>query len=196
MVIRVFRTYKGIIDQGISGSIQIVEAVDVKEGEIPPPPDQRKRYRKINFVAQDQSVDTLTIPAKAQGITENGTPREMALFEDLVSDEGRLEIWLQCNEQQQYYGVAQADLYIREADSYFWANFLKGFLGIWFQMVIVTAFAVMFSTFLNGSVAMLATVGAIILGYFANFVRGIMTAMLRVVGPPNRWCGLFDSRTC
>ena len=107
----------------------------------------------------------------------------MLLFEDIVSKDGSLEIWIQCAERQQYYGVAQADVYIRQADSYFWANFLKGFLGIWFQMVIVTSFAVMFSTFLNGSVAMLATVAAIVMGYFANFVRGMLYGEVEGGGP-------------
>lgn len=183
MVIRVFRTYKGVIDQGIRGSIQVVQAVDQEEGQPPLPVDQRNRYKKINFVAQDQSVDRLTIPFKAEGTTSTGTNREMLLFEDLVSEDGKLEIWLQCAERQQYYGVAQADVYIRQADAMFSANFVKGFLGIWFQMIIVTSFAVMFSTFLNGSVAMLATVGAIVLGYFANFVRDMFNQQVEGGGP-------------
>lgn len=183
MVIRVFRTYKGTIDQGIRGSLQVVQAVDTKEGELPLPPDQRNRFKRINFVAQDQSVDRLTIPFKSEGTTATGTNREMLLFEDLVSEDGRLEIWLQCAERQQYYGVAQADVYVRQADGLFWANFVKGFLGIWFQMIIVTAFAVMFSTFLNGSVAMLATIAAIILGYFANFVRDMFNGSVEGGGP-------------
>ena len=183
MVIRVFRTYKGVIDQGIRGSLQVVQAVETEEGERPRPIDQRNRFKKINFVAQDQSVDRLTIPFKAEGTTATGQTREMLLFEDLVSEEGKLEIWIQCAERQQYYGVAQADVYIRDADASFPANFLKGFLGIWFQMVIVTAFAVMFSTILNGPVAMLATVGAIVLGYFANFVRGMFYHEVEGGGP-------------
>lgn len=183
MVIRVFRTYKGVVDQGIRGSLQIVAPDEAKDGERPRPIDQRYRFKKINFVAQDQSVDRLTIPFKTEGTTPTGETRELLLFEDLVSEDGTLEIWLQCSERQQYYGVAQADVYIRDADASFAANFLKGFLGIWFQMVIVTSFAVMFSTFLNGPVAMLATVGGIVLGYFANFVRGMFYHEVEGGGP-------------
>ena len=59
----------------------------------------------------------------------------------LVSDDGRLEIRLQCLEPQQYFGMAQADLYIRAADGSFAWNFCKGYLGIWLQMVLVIAWA-------------------------------------------------------
>ncbi len=40
-------------------------------------------------------------------------------------------------------------------------NFIKGYFGIWLQMVLVIAFGVMFSTFLSGPVAMIATLGAL-----------------------------------
>ena len=76
----------------------MVQAVEMKEGETATVPiDQRNRFKKINFVAQDQSVDRLTIPFKAEGTTAAGTSlARCCLFEDLVSDEGKLEIWLQC----------------------------------------------------------------------------------------------------
>ena len=53
--------------------------------------------------------------------------------------------------------MAQADLYIRAADSSFDWNFCKGYLGIWLQMVLVISLGVIFSTFLSGPVALLAT---------------------------------------
>ena len=43
-------------------------------------------------------------------------------------------------------------------------NFVKGYFGIWLQMVLVIGFGVMFSTFLSGPVAMIATVGVLLGG--------------------------------
>lgn len=195
MVIRVFRTYKGEIERGISGTIQVVEAVDMKPGELPKPVEQRNRYEIDGFTAREFTADQYTIPFKGKGYRPDGTlVDEMLLFEDLVSDDGKLEIWIQCSERAQYYGVAQGDVYVRSADGYFSANFLKGFLGIWFQMVIVTAFAVMFSTFLNGAVAMLATVAAICLGYFANFVLGIYSGEVEGGGPSEAMVRMFTQK--
>ena len=75
-----------------------------------------------------------------------------------------------------------------DSNAWFAFNFAKGFMGIWFQMLIVTSFAVMFSTFLNGPVAMLATVAAICLGFFAQFVNGLFTGDVEGGARPNRWC--------
>ncbi len=196
MVLRVFRTFKGDINRGISGTIQVVQAVDTKPGELPVPLQQRNRFEQIGFTALDQQTDNRNvIPFKRRGFRPDGTVKEeMLLFEDLVSDDGKLEIWVRCGERAQYYGVAQGDIYIRSADGFFWANFIKGFLGIWFQMVIVTAFAVMFSTFLNGPVAMLATVAAICLGYFANFVMGLFTGEVEGGGPTESMIRMFTQK--
>ena len=193
MVLRVFRTFKGDINRGITGTIQVVQAVDTKPGEMPKPIQERNRFEQIGFTALDQQTDSRNIiPFKYNGFRPDGSEKQdMLLFEDLVSEDGKLEIWLKCNERAQYYGVAQGDIYIRAEDGYFWANFLKGFLGIWFQMVIVTAFAVMFSTFLNGPVAMLATVAAICLGYFANFVLGLFTGDVEGGGPTESMIRMF-----
>lgn len=196
MIIRVFRTYKGEIEKGITGTIQVVEAVDTKPGEAPKPLEQRKRYEIDGFTAREFTADDYTIPFSSKGYLPDGTlVDEMLLFEDLVSqDTGKLEVWIQCSERAQYYGVAQGDVYVRSKDGYFAANFLKGFLGIWFQMVIVTSFAVMFSTFLNGAVAMLATVAAICLGYFANFVLGIFTQEVEGGGPVESMIRMFTQK--
>jgi len=196
MVLRVFRTFKGDINRGITGTLHVVQAIDTEEGQVPKSLQERNRFEQIPFTALDQQTDSrYVIPFKRRGFRPDGTIKEeMLLFEDLVSDEGELEIWIQCGERAQYYGVAQGDVYIRSADGFFWANFLKGFLGIWFQMVIVTAFAVMFSTFLNGPVAMLATVAAICLGYFANFVMGLFTGEVEGGGPSEAMIRMFTQK--
>lgn len=195
MMIRVFRTFKGDIERGIFGTIQVMEPAATEEGQIPKPVEQRNRYEITGFTAREFTADEFTIPFKSKGFRPDGTiVDEMLLFEDLVSDDGKLEIWIQCSEPAQYFGVAQADVYIRAADGYFWMNFAKGFLGIWFQMVIVTAFAVMFSTFLNGAVSMLATIAAICLGFFANFVMGLFTGEVEGGGPTEAMIRMFTQK--
>ena len=67
-------------------------------------------------------------------------------FKDLTHD-GSFEIWLQCLDEDQYFGVAQADLYLRAKDAPFYLNFIKGYFGLWMQMVLVVCIGIMFSTF-------------------------------------------------
>jgi hypothetical protein len=67
----------------------------------------------------------------------------------------------------------RADVYLRPGDASFGLNFFKAYLSIWLQMLLVTAFGVMFSTFLSGPVAMLASISAISLGYFGQDVREV-----------------------
>ena len=93
------------------------------------------------------------------------------LFRDLVSSDGELEVWLRCVNHSQYFGAGQSDLYIRAADVPFWWNFIKGYLGIWLQMVLVIVYGVMFSTFLSGPIAMLGTAGMLLGGMFSEFLR-------------------------
>jgi hypothetical protein len=113
---------------------------------------------------------------------EDGVVHDVDIFEDLVSD-GKLEIWVQCSEPGQYFGMAQADVYILEADASFAVNFFKGFLGIWIQMLLVTTFGVMFSTFLSAPIAMMATLASVVIGYQGEFIGGVATGELKGGGP-------------
>lgn len=94
------------------------------------------------------------------------------LFEDFVAD-GKLEIWLQCNDSQQYIGVAESDLYIRAGDAPVWLNFIKGYFGIWQQMLLLLSFGVLLSTFLSGPVSMISTLGVLIAGFCKPFLMKI-----------------------
>jgi hypothetical protein len=104
------------------------------------------------------------------------------LFEAFAQN-GALEIKIQCEEPAQYYGMAQADLYVRAADNMFWWNFVKSYITMWLQMLIVTSFGVMFSTFLTGSVAMLATIFSMVMGYFSHTIFRVATGQQEGGGP-------------
>jgi len=157
LIVRVFRTYKGIIGQAISGGLQVRN------------PETNLRSQLIPFAALDNKIEEMTIKRKLVD-TENV---ERDLFEDFISSDGKLEIRVQCLERSQYFGFAQPDCYLRLPDTSPVLNYLKVYSSIWVQMVIVTAIAVAASTLLSGPVAMLFTVSFIVLGFFREFFLGV-----------------------
>ena len=165
MIVRVFRTHKGRIEDGIHGTVQLRN------------PASGLRSEAFPLVAKEFSIDELFIPRRVGTMLPDGGTREVDLYEELVSD-GRIEVWLQCLEPGQYYGVAQADFFMRTGDGSFVVNYAKGCLGIWFAMLIVTALGVMFSTFLAGPVAMLATLAVILVGQFRGFIARLFESQV------------------
>jgi hypothetical protein len=165
MIVRVFRTHKGRIEDGIHGTVQLRN------------PDSGQRSEAFPIVAREFSIDELFIPRRVGTMLADGGTREVDLYEELVVD-GRLEVWLQCLEPGQYYGVAQADFFMRTGNGSFVVNYTKGCLGIWFAMLIVTALGVMFSTFLAGPVAMLATLAVILVGQFRGFIARLFESQV------------------
>jgi hypothetical protein len=172
--LRVFRTFKGDIVSGILGTMVLRN---------PDPNASIQRSEAISFTAQEFTSDKHFIPSKLRVIDrETGRVDEGSLF-DLVDDNGRLELWIQCSERAQYYGMAERDVYILDADGVFALNLAKGYVGIWLQMVIVTAFGVMFSTILSGAVAMMATLSSIVIGYFGKFIVDVAAGSMMGGGP-------------
>jgi hypothetical protein len=179
MNISVFRTHKGDIVSGILGSITVKN------------PSTGLSSEPIPFTATEFVVSTNLVPrqlktkAKTEtgGLDQDATLTDVDLFEDLVDDQGRVEIWIQCSEWGQYYGMAQPDIYIRGRDANYTLNFTKAYIGIWLQMVIITCFGVMFSTFLSGPVAMFATVMIYNVGFFKTFVIEVATGVQEGGGP-------------
>ena len=165
MILRVFRTHKGRIEEGIHGTVQMRNPVSDLRSEAFP------------IVAKEFTIDSLLIPRRLDTVMADGKVREVDLFSDLVAG-GQVEIWLQCLEPGQYYGVAQADFYLRSGDGSFAINYAKSCLGIWFAMLVVTALGVMFSTFLAGPVAMLATIAVVFLGLFRQFIAQLFESQV------------------
>jgi hypothetical protein len=157
MIVRVFRTYKGDIEKGIAGSIRVRN------------PSSGLQSDPFYFTAKEFSIDSLLIPRQLSATSADGGTREIDLFKDVVAD-GRIEVILQCLEPSQYYGIAQADFYLRAGSGSFAWNYAKSCLGIWFSMLLVTAIGVMFSTFLAGPVALLATLSVVLVGQFREFI--------------------------
>lgn len=166
MTIQVFRTHKGIVDRPINGSIVLRN------------PDTGLASEDIYFGAREYYADTHFIPRKL--LDREGNPVD--LWDDLVVG-GEIDVEVSCLDGGQYFGMAPADLYLRARDAAFWQNFVKGYLGIWMQMVLVIALGVMFSTFLTGPVAMLATAATIIAGFFTGFILDLSAGRTYGGGP-------------
>ena len=162
LIVRVFRTHKGIIGKAIGGSIQVRNPETGLTSEID------------YFSAVDAKVDEQNIPRKLTS-TEG---EKIDLYEDIVSKNGQLQIVVQCLEKGQYFGFAKPDCYLRLPDGSPELNFIKVYLSIWVQMVIVIAIGVAASTLLSGPVAMLLTVAFILLGFFRDFFVGVATGQL------------------
>jgi len=165
MIVRVFRTYKGDIEKGIAGSVRVRN------------PANGLQCDPIYFTAKEFTIDSLLIPRQLATTTTDGGTRQVDLFSDVVTD-GRVEIVLQCLEPAQYYGVAQADFYLRRGSGSFALNYAKSCLGIWFSMLIVTALGVMFSTFLSGPVALLAALSVVLVGQFREFIQRLFESQV------------------
>ncbi len=166
MTLRVFRTHKGIITEGVSGSIVLRN---------PQRPEIRSTL--IDFKAKEYSIYEHFVPRRVRGLSpvDPSQTVELDLFDGLypLVQDGELIIEIRCNDRGQYFGMAKPDLYIMASEGSFWLNFAKGYFGIWMQMVLVISLAVMFSTFLNGAVAILAALAGCASGYLSGMIQEI-----------------------
>ncbi|GHT23571.1 ABC transporter permease [Planctomycetales bacterium] len=197
MTLGVFRTIKGDIEKRVNANLLIRN------------PKTGLRVEVGTFSTEEFITKTVTIPVKLTRTPmviqrrirndagelvaspenrlaeeEKKSPqfterREFDFFNDFVAD-GNVEIWIQCLDREQYIGVSQSDLYIRAADASVGVNFIKGFFGIWMQMFVLTSFGVMFSTFLSGTVALISTIGVMVVGFSKAFFMEI--GLNRVLG--------------
>ncbi len=167
MNIEIFRTYTGNIEKGVLGSLSVRNPRTGKKAEV-----------RI-FESKEFTIDKESIPRELQ----NADGKKVDLFDEFVDPEMGIEIWLQCVDTHQYFGAAQGDVYLLARNASFVLNFAKGYLGIWLQMLLVIALGVMFSTFLSGPIAMLATMGTLLGGFFNDFMMRLATGQTYGGGP-------------
>jgi hypothetical protein len=177
MVVRVFRSYKGDIEKGIKGSLKLRNPITKLTSAMQP------------FTSKDVYTDQIRFDRKL--IDPEG--KTIDLFDDLVAN-GDVEIWLECLDESQYFGVAKPDVYLRASDASFTLNFVKGYLGIWVRMLLVTSFGVMFSTFLSGPVAMMATLAALVLGSSTGFIVEVAQGKIQGGGPVESFIRIVQQR--
>jgi len=201
----VFRSHKGKMDEGIPGSLLIRNPVTGLTVEA-------KIFTAKEFAVNVESIPRRIPASNVRFLQRTRTPvgveyarvevapeseeakkPEFDLFEDLVAD-GRVEVWLRCMAGGQYFGVAQPDLYVRARNASFALNFAKGYFGIWLQSLLLFGFGVMFSTFLSGSVAMIATLGTLIGGLFSSFMVKLSTGAIMGGGPSESFIRLTTQK--
>jgi ABC-type transport system involved in multi-copper enzyme maturation permease subunit len=156
--IRAYRSYKGDIESGIRGSLTMKNPVTGAEAN------------PIAFVVDEYQIDERTLPLEIEGTDAEGQTRLLSVYQDLVSEDGQMQILLKCLDRNQYLGVTKSGLYLRPAESSFEWNLAKAYASIWLQMTMIIAFGVMFSTFLSGPVAMIATAVCVLLGFSAESI--------------------------
>ena len=180
MTLGVFRTTKGDIEKRVIGSIRFESSVNEET-------EMRYISDPIIFETNEFNIQTLPISRTQPGrlVATDGTVKEEAsfdLFDDFAKN-GKLKLILKCEDRNQYLGCARADIYFRGDDDSYFVNFFKGYLGIWCQMMIIISLGVAFSTFLSSPVTMLATIVAIIFGFFGDFVRELAKPDVSGGGP-------------
>ena len=157
LTLRAYRSFKGDIESGIRGSITMKH------------PSNNVESNPIPFSVDEYKVDERILPLQIEG-TDNNETRMLNVFEDLVDENNRIKVVIRCLDRSQYLGVTKSSVYFRPAEVPFWWNLTKAYLSIWLQMTMVIAFGVMFSTFLSGPVAMVATFVCVLLGFSAEQV--------------------------
>jgi hypothetical protein len=167
LIVRVFRTYKGNIESGIQGTMQLRNPESGLKSDIWP------------FTAKDASINNFDWQRKLDDEKRN----PIDLFEDLVTKDGRLEVIVQCIDNAQYFGFAMPDCFIRLPDGSPLWNYIKAQISIWVQMVLVIAIAVTCSTVVNGPVAVLFTAAYITLGFFWQMFFDVATGKQIGGGP-------------
>lgn len=176
LTLGVFRTHKGDIEKRVTGTITLKSTIDEIEYESEP----------IIFESEEFQVQELQIPRtiRARWMDEEGEQhvQEMDLFDEFAKD-GEIEVWLRCNESGQFFGVARADVYFREAEGAFWVNFVKGYVSIWLQMLIMVSMGVMFSTFVTGPVAMLGSIAMMVVMLNTGFIHDLAMRDIAGGGP-------------
>jgi hypothetical protein len=175
--LRVFRSTKGKIESRIRGEILLVnpeETFSTEDRFSAPIP-----FEADEFVTSQVNIKFSDI--RRQNPT-TGELENIDLFKNLV-DSGKLQVHIRCKEHAQFFGMAQADVYIRAPEGSFEANLIKCYLGIWMQMLLVILLGVFFSTFLNGIVALISSVAIVAMGMFAGFISDIQTGEAPGGGP-------------
>jgi len=171
MTLGVFRTYKGDIQKRVIGGLQFESVPDNAQVE------NRFISEVAYFETNEYQLLTRPISRKVIGRIEapDGTlveEGEFDLFDDFAKN-GKLEMSLSCRDYNQYLGVARSDMYFRASDDVYWFNYLKGYIGIWCQMMTIIAMAVAFSTFLGTPIVMLGVLMMMIVGFFTPFIRSL-----------------------
>lgn len=170
-----FRSHKGNVDEGEGVRFRLFFVNEEKNLRAPYP--QTGAGIEIQEFAQETVRRTTAESAEEQAVLM--IPRELRvdltgggsasgetvdLFNDLVDENGGLQVEMFCEDSGQYIGAARTDLFVRLPDRSFASSYFKAMIGIWLMVLLVIMIGTTASTFLKGPVATLLTFGLVILG--------------------------------
>jgi len=188
MTLGVYRSYKGEMEERIQASLSLRNPETGLHLETVIFPTDKFITKAVHIpvefhdvaatIEQREGIDP-TSPAGAH-IQTPASPdqsltakRDFNLFDDFVSSDGKVEIWLRCLDNQQFVGAGFYDLYLRESDAPVMPNFFKGYFGIWMQMLMIICFGVLLSTFLGGPVTMVSLFGIMVAGFSRRLLLSV-----------------------
>ena len=188
MTLGIYRSFKGEMEQRIQASLSVRNPDTGLHLEVLTFPTEKFITKAVHIPLEFPDVTATveqrkaTNPANPAGGNllspetldlSLANARDFNLFDDFVTEDGRIEIWLRCLDNQQFIGAGFYDLYLREADANVMSNFFKGYFGIWMQMLMITAFGVLLSTFLGGPVAMVSLFGVMVAGFSRRLLMSV-----------------------
>jgi hypothetical protein len=193
LTLGVYRSKTGDIYRRVRVGLQF-ESFDPDDGGV----GNRFVSEQLEFESEEFAVQVKAIPRNLPGqifspageLLESGT---YDLFDDFAAN-GELKLTVRCVDQDQYLGMARADIYFRATDKPYWWNFTKGYIGIWLQMMIVICLGVAFSTFLSSPVVMLATICTIVFGFFSEWLQKFASFDVEGGGPIESFVRLISQK--
>lgn len=121
----------------------------------------------------DYAVLGVDIPAGLFRNAAQGTPDAEVLPDGRKVPGPRVQVYVKCESAGQLLGMAEPDLYLVEGNQPFWANFVKGAVGLWCRLLIVVGVAVACSTYLSGVLSLLVTALVFGLGFATDHLNDV-----------------------
>lgn len=128
----------------------------------------------------DYAVAGVPLPAGLFRNAQQGKPGDVTDAEGKARPGPRVSVYVKCESRGQLLGMAEPDLYLREANQPFSVNFVKGMVGLWCRLCIVVGLSVVCSTYLSGVLSLLVTALIFLTGYATEHLSDL--ALNRNVG--------------
>jgi ABC-type transport system involved in multi-copper enzyme maturation permease subunit len=94
-----------------------------------------------------------------------------------------VQISVRCDDPHQLLGMARHDLYLVDAEGFFFVNFCKGAVGLWFRICLVVGLAVACSTRLSSLISLLTVLFVYLGGMSRGFILSIALGADQAAGP-------------
>ncbi len=138
--------------------------------------EEHRMYVTAGFNVTDYHTQQLEVPAAlfqrlhqleaTEARQQAGDAARVPMFQVVVSVDPDTQ-----GKNQQMLGVARQDLYLLAAEHSFFANFVKGIVGLWCLVMLVLGVAVACSTYLSGVISWLCTIFFVVAGLFVADIQ-------------------------